>query len=69
MNLANQANYMQGFFGKIVNNNVENEERDKKRGGNRKLREGMERKQISNAFLGWLHHKTVIDLIGSTKLL
>ena len=33
------------------------------------FREGMERKQLSRAFLEWLYHKTVIELSASSQLL
>ena len=39
------------------------------RGGERLERKGAERKQISEAFLGWLYHRTVIELDASVELL
>ena len=52
MNMANQANYAQGHFDKIIIGQTNDDGRTNRRGGKRTLRVGMERKQISNAFLG-----------------
>ena len=67
--MANQGNYVLGHFDRLSSLYSDDTDSNSSRGGNRSIRKGLHRKLIGTALLGWLYHKTVIDLTNSNDLL